>query len=89
MHDVPIPCRARLSLIKRAVSRAMTRGTQMIATDDDYERLPGLFGAWDLAMLIEEGRSYLVEDGGRTDDGQALFMVFLRPGAGEGGQHDG
>lgn len=51
----------------------------MITTDDDFERLPGLFGAWDFAMLIEEGRSYLVEDGGRTEDGQTLYMVFLRP----------
>ena len=49
--------------------------------DDDFERLPGLFGAWDFGMLLEEGRSYLIEDGGRTDDGQALFMVFHRPAA--------
>ncbi|WP_272011134.1 hypothetical protein [Roseovarius sp. ZX-A-9] len=47
--------------------------------DDDYERLPGLFGAWDFGMLLEEGRSYLIEDGGRTQDGQPLYMVFRRP----------
>lgn len=47
--------------------------------DDDFERLPGLFGASDFGMLLEAGRSYLVEDGGRTDDGQALYMVFRRP----------
>lgn len=46
--------------------------------EDDYQRVPGLYGAWDFAMLLEEGRSYLIEDGGRTEDGQALFMVFVR-----------
>lgn len=56
--------------------------------DDDYHRVPGLYGAWDFAMLIEEGRSYLIEDGGRTDDGQALFMVFERFPVCEGDQHD-
>jgi hypothetical protein len=45
--------------------------------DDDYDRLPGLYRASDLAMLLEEGRSYFIEDGGRTDDGQPLYMVFL------------
>jgi hypothetical protein len=55
---------------------------------DDYQRVPGLYGAWDFAMLIEEGRSYLIEDGGRTDDGQALFMVFERAAECEGDQHD-
>ncbi|MCL1630137.1 hypothetical protein M3N55_15540 [Roseibaca sp. V10] len=59
----------------------------MIDTDD-YQRVPGLYGAWDFAMLIEEGRSYLIEDGGRTDDGQALFMVFERAAGREGRQHD-
>lgn len=46
--------------------------------DDDFERLPGLFRAWDVGMLLEEGRSYHIEDGGRTDDGQPLYMVFHR-----------
>jgi len=49
--------------------------------DDDFERLPGLFRAWDFGMLIEEGRSYRIEDGGRTDDGQPLYMVFHGPKA--------
>ncbi|QQA42006.1 hypothetical protein [Pelagovum pacificum] len=52
--------------------------------EDDFERLPGLFGAWDFGMLLEDGRTYLVEDGGRTDDGQALYMVFRRPAARSG-----
>ncbi len=45
-------------------------------SDDDFERLPGLYGSWDFGMLLEEGRSYRVEDGGRTEDGQPLYMVF-------------
>lgn len=52
-----------------------------VIIDEDYERLPGLFRAWDFGMLLEEGRSYRIEDGGRTDDGQALYMVFLGPKA--------
>ena len=47
--------------------------------DDEFERLPGLFRAWDFGILLEEGRSYRVEEGGRTDDGQPLYMVFQRP----------
>jgi len=59
-------------------------------TDDEFERLPGLFGAWDFGMLLEEGRSYQVEDGGRTEDGQPLYMVFQRPAnrCGSGTCHD-
>lgn len=56
--------------------------------DDDYQRVPGLYATWDFTMLIEEGRSYLIEDGGRTEDGQALFMVFERPHKCEVDQHD-
>jgi hypothetical protein len=59
--------------------------------NDDFERLPGLFGAWDFGMLLEQGRSYLIEDGGRTDDGQPLYMVFHRPAdlSGIGPRHEG
>ena len=46
--------------------------------DDELERLPGLFSAWDLGQLVEAGRAYVIEDGGRTDDGLPLFMVFRR-----------
>lgn len=46
--------------------------------DDDLERLPGLFNAWDLGLLVEAGRAYVIEDGGRTDDGLPLFMVYRR-----------
>lgn len=59
--------------------------------NDDFERLPGLFRAWDFGLLLEEGRSYLIEDGGRTDDGQALYMVFHSPKPlyGAVARHDG
>lgn len=53
--------------------------TIRVTTHDDFERLPGLYHAWDFAMLLEDGRSYLIEDGGRAEDGQALFLVFQRP----------
>ncbi|WP_324754041.1 hypothetical protein [Roseovarius sp. Pro17] len=58
--------------------------------DEDFERLPGLYGSWDFGMLLEEGRSYRVEDGGRTEDGQPLFMVFQRSSyrCGSGVRHD-
>jgi hypothetical protein len=49
--------------------------------DDCYERLPGLYRAFDFGVLLEEGRSYRIEDGGRTDDGQPLYMVFECPQA--------
>lgn len=59
-------------------------------TDDDYERIPGLYEAWDFGMLLEDGRSYRVEDGGRTQDGQRLYMVFQRPAdrCGSEARHD-
>ena len=52
--------------------------------DDGFERIPGLYLAWDFGLLLEEGRSYRIEEGGRTDDGQALFVVFVRMAAASG-----
>ena len=49
----------------------------MDETEDDLVRLPGLYRSWDLGLLVEEGQFYRVESGGRTDDGQALFAVFV------------
>ena len=63
----------------------------MLPTNDDsYERLPGLFRAWDFGVLLEQGRSYRVEDGGRTEDGQSLYMVFQCQSAArlESARHD-
>ena len=44
--------------------------------NEDFTRIPGLYRAWDFGVLLEEGRSYRIEDGGRTDDGQPLYLVF-------------
>ena len=54
----------------------------------DFTRLPGLYLAWDFALLLEQGQTYMIEDGGRTDDGQALYLVFRKlAGAGQGARH--
>lgn len=57
-------------------------------TNRDFHRLPGLYGAWDFGMLLEEGRSYRIEDGGRTENGQPLYMVFQRPADAPDARHD-
>ncbi|WP_425102479.1 hypothetical protein [Tropicibacter sp. S64] len=54
----------------------------MTGFDENFERLPGLYAAWDFAMLLEAGRTYLIEDGGRTEDGQALYAVWCQREAG-------
>ncbi len=46
-------------------------------TETEFTRLPGLYRSWDLGILIEEGWIYRIEEGGRTEDGQALFAVFM------------
>ena len=61
-----------------------------IDDENEFERIPGLYRAWDLGVLLEAGRAYWIEDGGRTDDGQPLFMVFVGPQTCcvEGAHHD-
>jgi hypothetical protein len=49
----------------------------MDESEDDLVRLPGLYRSRDLSLLIEEGRVYRIESGGRTDDGQGLFALFV------------
>lgn len=44
---------------------------------DDYEKLPGYFRAWDLAQVILAGRRYRIEDVGVMTDGGALFAVYV------------
>lgn len=44
--------------------------------DDDMTRVPGLYRAWDLGALIEQGHVWRIEDAGWTGDGQPLFAVF-------------
>ena len=49
----------------------------MTPHDDDYEKLPGYFRAWDLAQVIMAGRRYRIEDIGILADGGALFAVYV------------
>lgn len=44
---------------------------------DDYEKLPGYYRAWDLAQVIMAGRRYRVEDIGVLSDGSALFAIYV------------
>ena len=48
----------------------------MINEETEFEKVPGLFRAFDLPLLIEQGRLWRIEDSGRTDDGQPLFAVY-------------
>ncbi|WP_176441077.1 hypothetical protein [Oceanicola sp. 22II-s10i] len=50
----------------------------MTKDDDDWERLPGLYRAFDLPLLLEESLVWRLEDAGRTEDGQGLFAVWVR-----------
>lgn len=45
--------------------------------DERLVRVPGLYRAWDVGLLLEEERIYRIEGAGRTDDGQALFTVHV------------
>ena len=45
--------------------------------DEDFEKLPGFYRAWDLAQVILAGRKYRIEDVGVMADGGALFAVFV------------
>ena len=47
----------------------------------DFERLPGVYRSYDLPLLIEEGHVWRLEDAGHTQDGQALFAVFVMDAA--------
>ena len=50
---------------------------QAMERDEDYEKLPGYFRAWDLAQVILAGRRYRIEDVGIMADGGALFAVYV------------
>lgn len=45
---------------------------------DDFERLPGLFRAWEIQHFLDAGGAFQIEDAGpeRCDD--TLFVVFRR-----------
>ena len=43
---------------------------------EDFQRLPGLFRAWDLARVIVPGAIYRIEEAGITQDGATLFAIY-------------
>ena len=43
---------------------------------EDFERLPGLFRAWDFARVILPGAVYRIEEAGLTQDGATLFAIY-------------
>ena len=45
--------------------------------EQDFEKLPGLYRAWDLALIVMAGRTYRIEDVGVVADGGALFAVYV------------
>ncbi|MEI2707337.1 MAG: hypothetical protein V9E89_19335 [Ilumatobacteraceae bacterium] len=44
---------------------------------EEYEKLPGYFRAWDLAQVVLAGNRYRIEDIGVLADGGALFAVYV------------
>lgn len=50
----------------------------MLQFEDDHEKIPGLFSAWELPQILLPGEEYRIEDGGETADGCRLLMVFRR-----------
>lgn len=48
--------------------------------EQDFEKLPGFYRAWDLAQIILAGRKYRIEDVGVMADGGALFAVYVALG---------
>lgn len=39
-------------------------------------RIPGLYRRFELAMVLEPGQTYCIEDAGTTDDGCPLIAVY-------------
>jgi hypothetical protein len=50
---------------------------KMMANEQDFEKLPGLYQVWDLALIVMAGRTYKIEDVGVLADGGALFAVYV------------
>lgn len=44
---------------------------------DDYNKLPGCYPAWDLAREIVAGRRYRIVDVRFVSDGGALFAIYV------------
>ena len=43
-----------------------------------FERLPGLFRAWDLPFLLQPGADYRLDAFGPTHDGTPLYCIYCR-----------
>jgi hypothetical protein len=50
-----------------------------VVNDDEPERLPGLYRAWDLAQILGTEVSYRIEAAGQTREGTPLFAVYRYP----------
>jgi hypothetical protein len=44
--------------------------------ETEFVRVPGLFRKWEIPQVLEVGRDYHLEDGGKTSDGTPLLAVF-------------
>ena len=58
-------------------------GSEESAMDDslarEFHRVPGLFRRFELALVLEPGTDYRLEDAGETADGCALVAVYHCP----------
>jgi hypothetical protein len=55
-----------------------------MTTDEDsadFDRLPGLFRAWDLPFVLQGNADYRIDACAPTSDGTPLFQVFARSAA--------
>lgn len=57
--------------------------------DDVGERLPGLFRAWELGLILRPGTDYRIEAAGETRDGGPLMAVYRRAGLADRGTDRG
>ena len=51
---------------------------EMLEPDDTTQllRIPGLFRRWELALVLQSGIDYRIEDAGETRDGSPLVAVY-------------
>ena len=43
---------------------------------ESFVRIPGLLRRWEISQVIQPGTDFHIEDGGATDDGTRLFVVY-------------
>lgn len=69
-HSVPLEWPAAAYGDRALMSDMLT------AANHELRRLPGLFRRWELALVLEAGEDYRIEDAGTAADGTALFAVY-------------